>query len=108
MESPDDVCIEVSLTQNVDPMNVLWHCWIVQVEPCRHIHVRRIEFVHEIQMLFLGLTGIEIPGSCQCPFMALKIDAIEKGLDPNEVLEKANDAETAYHPGCAWHGRFAR
>lgn len=34
-----------------------WFCWIVQVEPYRHIHVRHLRFTLEVECLYEGLTG---------------------------------------------------
>lgn len=61
MESSDDLCIELAWNPKGDD-NGWWYCWIAQVEPRRHIHVRHMREVNEIAMLYLGLTGVPIQG----------------------------------------------
>lgn len=52
----DDLCIEVARVSTL-PDETRWHCWIVQVEPRRHIHVRDVSCTWELVALYEGLTG---------------------------------------------------
>lgn len=51
--SPDDLCIGLAPTGTQGE----WHCWVYQMEPYRHIHVRHVRYVWEVVRLWEGLTG---------------------------------------------------
>lgn len=54
----DDLCVEVARV-SAQPDEVRWHCWITQVEPRRHIHVRDVQCIWELVALVEGLTGVK-------------------------------------------------
>lgn len=63
--SPDDLCIDISpaIARWKDQHEPQWHCWIMQVEPYRHIHVRTMRYTWELIRLWEGLTGMVWPGT---------------------------------------------
>jgi hypothetical protein len=54
-QSIDDLCIELASQTTGDE----WFCWVVQIEPRRHIHVRMMRERWEVVKLWEGLTGRE-------------------------------------------------
>jgi hypothetical protein len=64
-DSPDDLCIAVAPTLGKKPLDAdtQWHCWIVQEEPRRSIHVRHMRYTWELARLYEGLTGMVWPGT---------------------------------------------
>lgn len=65
LASPDDLCIDISPVMPYKPngFDQRWHCWLMQVEPYRHIHVRTMRYTWELIRLWEGLTGITWPGT---------------------------------------------
>lgn len=57
--SYDDLCIAVAPSHG-SPGE--WHCWLYQLEPYRHIHVRHVRTVRDLVRLWEGLTGRDWPG----------------------------------------------
>lgn len=51
--SSDDLSIDVSPGTGGE-----WFVWVHQQEPYRHIHVRHMRYVWELQRLYEGLTGV--------------------------------------------------
>lgn len=72
MGSSDDLCIEVAKTCGGSDCTT-WHCWIFQVEPCRHIHVRDVSSTWELAKLYEGLTGV--PFKDEMPSVAVTAEA---------------------------------
>jgi hypothetical protein len=52
-ESPDDLCLELAEW----PGGGHWSCWLVQVEPRRHIYLRHLRARGELTALYEALTG---------------------------------------------------
>lgn len=52
--SPDDLCIALAPGVGDDGG---WNCWVYQMEPYRHIHIRPVAFTWEVVRLWEGLTG---------------------------------------------------
>lgn len=55
--SADDLCIDIAPNLVGDTHLGNWYVWLHQEEPYRFLHVRMMEYQHEVIALYEGLTG---------------------------------------------------